>query len=81
MHYLEKKKRGKKMNTELVHAIYTERKRTYHILTAIMHMAQSEVFISKKFKQFILDAQQESENEYLRISHDMFEQGFREENE
>ena len=46
-----------------------------------MHMAQSEVFISKKFKQFILDAQQESENEYLRISHDMFEQGFREENE
>ena len=40
-----------------------ERKRTYHILTAIMHMAQSEVFISKKFKQFILDAQQESEND------------------
>ncbi len=63
-------------NYQLVNAIYTERKRTYHILTAIMHMAQSEVF-----KQFILDAQQESENEYLRISHDMFEQGFREENE
>ena len=68
-------------NYQLVNAIYTERKRTYHILTAIMHMAQSEVFISKKFNQFILDAQQDSEHEYLRISHDMFEQGFREENE
>lgn len=70
MHYLKKvEKRGKNMNFQnyqnyqLVNAIYTERKRTYHILTAIMHMAQSEVFISKKFKQFILDAQQESENE------------------
>lgn len=67
------------MNFELTHALYQERKHNYHILTAIMHMAHSEVFISKKFKQFIIDAQQESECDYLRISDEMYEQMYEQE--
>ena len=49
------------MKTNLTKAVYAERSHTYHILTAIMEAALAEPIISKKFKQFIIDTQQESE--------------------
>ena len=49
------------MKTKLTKAVYAERSHTYHILTAIMEAALAEPIISKKFKQFIIDTQQESE--------------------
>lgn len=61
------------MNNELVKAIYAERSHTYHILTAIMEAALAEPIISKKFKQFIIDTQQESEWRYFLISDEMHE--------
>ena len=61
------------MNTTLLKAVYEERSRTYHILTAIMEVALTEPIISKKFKQFIIDTQQESEWNYLLISDEMHE--------
>ena len=46
-----------------------------------MEAALAEPIISKKFKQFIIDTQQESEWRYFLISDEMHEQGFRKENE
>ena len=69
------------MKTKLTKAVYAERSHTYHILTAIMEAALAEPIISKKFKQFIIDTQQESEWRYFLISDEMHEQGFRKENE
>lgn len=69
------------MNTPLTKAVYAERSHTYHILTAIMEAALAEPIISKKFKQFIIDTQQESEWRYFLISDEMHEQEFRKENE
>jgi len=69
------------MKTNLTKAVYAERSHTYHILTAIMEAALAEPIISKKFKQFIIDAQQESEWRYFLISDEMHEQEFRKENE
>lgn len=69
------------MENQLVNAVYAERKHTYHILTAIMEAALAEPIISKKFKQFIIDTQQESEWRYFLISDEMHEEEFRKENE
>lgn len=69
------------MKTKLTNAVYAERSHTYHILTAIMEAALAEPIISKKFKQFIIDTQQESEWRYFLISDEMHEQEFRKENE
>ncbi len=69
------------MKTKLTKAVYAERSHTYHILTAIMEAALAEPIISKKFKQFIIDTQQESEWRYFLISDEMHEQEFRKENE
>lgn len=69
------------MKNQLVNAVYAERKHTYHILTAIMNMAHAEPIISKKFKQFIIDTQQESEWNYLLISDEMYENKLNKENE
>lgn len=62
------------MKTKLTKAVYAERSHTYHILTAIMEAALAEPIISKKFKQFIIDTQQESEWRYFLISDEMHEQ-------
>lgn len=69
------------MENQLVNAVYAERKHTYHILTAIMEAALAEPIISKKFKQFIIDTQQESEWRYFLISDEMHEEEFRKGNE
>lgn len=69
------------MKTKLTKAVYAERSHTYHILTAIMEAALAEPIISNKFKQFIIDTQQESEWRYFLISDEMHEQEFRKENE
>lgn len=61
------------MNPTLLKAVYEERSRTYHVLTAIMEAALTEPIISKKFKQFIVDTQQEAEWYYFLISDEMHE--------
>lgn len=69
------------MDNQLTKAIYAERSHTYHILTAIMEAALAEPIISKKFKQFIIDTQEEAEWRYFLVSDEMHEQDFRKENE
>ena len=66
-------KEGFGMNPELTKAVYDERSRMYHILTAIREAALAEPNISKPFMQFISDIQQEAEWNYMLISHDMHE--------
>lgn len=61
------------MNPELTKAVYDERSRIYHILTAIREAALAEPNISKSFMQYICDIQQEAEWNYMLISHDMHE--------
>ena len=61
------------MNPELTKAVYDERSRIYHILTAIREAALAEPNISSLFMQYICDIQQEAEWNYMLISHDMQE--------
>lgn len=61
------------MNPELTKAVYNERSRIYHILTAIREAALAEPNISKSFMQYICDIQQEAEWKYMLVSHDMHE--------
>lgn len=51
--------------------IYAERKRTYHMVNAIAETALTEVNISEKLKRLILDTQEEVEELYLLVSHDI----------
>lgn len=61
------------MNPELTKAVYDERSRIYHILTAIKEAALAEPNISNSFLQYISDIQQEAEWSYMLVSHDMHE--------
>lgn len=61
------------MGQDLVKAVYDERSRAYHILTAIREAALAEPDISRPFMQFITDTQQEAEWDYLLISDKMYE--------
>ena len=61
------------MNPELTKAVYDERSRIYHILTAIKEAALAEPNISNSFLQYISDIQQEAEWSYMLVSHDLHE--------
>lgn len=63
------------MNPTITKAVYDERSRIYHILTAIKEAALAESNISKSFLQYICDIQQEVEWNYMLVSHDMHENG------
>ena len=52
------------MNPTITKAVYDERSRIYHILTAIKEAALAESNISKSFLQYICDIQQEVEWNY-----------------
>lgn len=61
------------MGTNTIEAVYAERKQAYHTLTAIKEISLTEPAISGKFRQFIIDAQQEAEFSYLLASDEMHE--------
>lgn len=61
------------MNPKILKAVYTERERTYHMLTAITETIETEKNISEKAKNLILDTQKEVEELYLTVSHDYHE--------
>ena len=63
------------MNPELTKAVYDERRRIYHILTAVREAALAESNISSSFMQYISDIQHEAEWNYMLVSHDMHENG------
>ena len=58
------------MKAELVNAIYTERKRTYHMVNAIAETSLTELNISTKLRQLIIETQEEVTERYLTVSHD-----------
>lgn len=53
--------------------IFTERKRMYHMLTAIAEASETESGISKKLKELIRETQQEAEELYLLASDKIYE--------
>lgn len=55
--------------------IYDERKRTYHMLTAIVEVAETEKHISKKLKKLICATQKEAEELYLIASDKIHTEG------
>ena len=55
------------MNPELTKAVYDERSRIYHILTAVREAALAEPNISSSFLQYISDIQQEAEWNYMLV--------------
>ena len=58
------------MKAELVNAIYTERKRIYHMVNAIAETSLTELNISTKLRQLIIETQEEVTELYLTVSHD-----------
>ena len=57
--------------TDSITEIYTERRRTYHMMNAIAETALTEKNISGKLRQLIFETQKEVEELYLLVSHDM----------
>lgn len=58
------------MNSNLLKAVYVERKRTYHMVNAIAETSNTELNISTKLRQLIIDTQEEVTERYLTVSHD-----------
>ena len=58
------------MKAKLVNAIYAERRRTYHMVNAIAETSLTELNISTKLRQLIIETQEEVTERYLTVSHD-----------